>query len=214
MSVLNKIACLQNRRDNVPNQLLARELVDRRDTEGIREMADNLRDNDRNVQSDCIKVLYEVGYIAPELIAAYVDHFVNLLGSRNNRMVWGGMLALSTVAELEPDEIYEHRDAIKQAMEAGSVITVDAGVEVLAMVASGDKKRREDLFPYLLKHLATCRPKDVPQHSEKVVIAVDGKNKAEFIELLERRLTDMTPSQAARVRKVIRQAREREPHSC
>ena len=214
MSVLGRIACLQNRRDNVPNQLLARELVDRRDTKGIREIADNLRNKDRNIQSDCIKVLYETGYLSPELIAGYVNDFVNLLGSRNNRMVWGGMLALSTVAELEPDEIYKHRDAIKQAMEAGSVITVDAGVEVLAMVASGDKKRREELFPYLLNHLATCRPKDIPQHAEKVVIAADGKNKEQFIGVLERRLTDMTPSQAARVRKVIRQAREREPHSC
>lgn len=214
MSVLNKIACLQTRRDNVPNQLLARELVDRRDADGIREIADNLRNKDRNIQSDCIKVLYEVGYIDPGLIAGYVGHFVNLLTNSNNRMVWGGMLALSTVAELEPDEVYKHRDAIKRAMECGSVITVDAGVELLAILASGDKKRREDLFPYLLKHLATCRPKDVPQHAERVVIAVDGKNKQEFIRLLERRLTDMTSIQAARVRKVIRQAREREPHSC
>ncbi|MEW5815191.1 MAG: hypothetical protein AB1798_07310 [Spirochaetota bacterium] len=64
------------------------------------------------------------------------------------------------------------------------------------------------LFPYLLKHLEACRPKDVPQHAEKAAAAVTPGNKNEFISVLERRLVNLTGSQAARVKKVIKQAEQ------
>jgi hypothetical protein len=57
----------------------------------------------------------------------------------------------------------------------------------------------------LLNHLETCRPKEVPQHAEKTAVAVDAKNKKKFVEVLERRLIDMSRSQAARVKKVIKE---------
>ncbi len=63
MTILNKIAHFQNRRDEVPNQELARELAEAKNKKGIREIADNLWSEDKNVQSDCLKVLYEVGYL-------------------------------------------------------------------------------------------------------------------------------------------------------
>ena len=53
------------------------------------------------IASDCIKTLYEVGYLKPELIAPYVGDFLKLIKSRENRLVWGGMLALSTIAALK-----------------------------------------------------------------------------------------------------------------
>ncbi len=87
MSVLHKIAYYQDRRDEVPNQELARELVEARDLEGIREIAQNLDHNIPSVQSDCLKVLYEIGYLQPELVAGYAADFLKLLKSRNNRLV-------------------------------------------------------------------------------------------------------------------------------
>jgi len=65
------------------------------------------------------------------------------------------------------------------------------------------------LFRFLFKHLATCRPKDVPQHAEKTLTAVSAKNQAEFVAVLERRMRDMTGSQAARVKKAIKEAAKR-----
>jgi hypothetical protein len=61
----------------------------------------------------------------------------------------------------------------------------------------------------LLKHLATCRPKDVPQHAEQIVVAVNVGNKRAFIRVLEKRLADMSSSQATRVRKVLKEAERR-----
>jgi len=209
MSILNKIAYLQNRRDEVPNQQLARQLVEAHDQDGIREIAENLWNKDGNIQSDCIKVLYEVGYLEPGLIAPYVGDFVRLLKNRDNRLVWGGMLALSTVAQVAAGALYPHVPEIQGAMQRGSVITKDAGVLTLAGIASTSEERRKEIFPFLLKHLQTCRPKDVPQHAEKTLKAVNAVNKDAFIEVLRKRLGDMSGTQAKRVNKAIREAENR-----
>jgi len=206
MSVLDKIAFYQERRDEVPNQELARQLAETKDLAGIQEIAENLWNKNSKIQSDCIKVLYEIGYLAPELVAPYVGDFLKLLRSRNNRLVWGAMIALSAVARIAADEIYPDWGEIWKAMERGSVITVDAGVLTLAEVAASGSERCREIFPYLLDHLRTCRPKDVPQHAEKILPAVDSSNKDEFIRILEKRMDDMTPSQASRLRRVIKQA--------
>lgn len=126
--------------------------------------------------------------------------------SRHNRMVWGAMIGLSTIADLAADAIDGQRGEIQRAMERGSVITVDAGMQTLAKLATTSDERRREIFPYLLQHLQTCRPKDVPQHAEKIVIAVDTANRDEFIRTLEQRLPNMSASQTTRIRRVIKQA--------
>ena len=147
MSVLNRIAHFQNRRDEVPNQELARELAEKKDREGIREIAENLWNKDKRIQADCIKVLYEIGYIDPSLIADFAKDYLKLLRNRNNRLVWGAMIALSTIATLKADVIFDHLKEILRAFEQGSVITVDAGVLTLAGVASARHEYRPGYFP-------------------------------------------------------------------
>jgi len=209
MSALNQIAYFLNRRDEVPNQELARKLAETKDQEGIAEIAKNLWHNNPNIQSDCLKVLYEIGYLAPELIVSYASDFLKLLKSRDNRLVWGAMIALSTIAEVAADALYPHVDLIQKTMARGSVITVDAGVRALAAIAASSQERRDEIFPYLRVHLQTCRPKDVPQHAEKILGAINALNKGEFIGVLGKRMGDMSVAQAKRVRKVIQAAQKR-----
>lgn len=206
MSVLDRLACSLGRRDEVPNQELARDLAAKKEKKGISEIAEHLWDKDVNIANDCIKVLYEIGYIDPNLVYPYTGDFIKLLRSRHNRLVWGGMLALGTVASLCPDEVFEHLEAVKKAMNSDSVITKDNGVKVLADTAATNRKYNEVIFPYLLQHLSSCRPKDVPQHSEKTLPAVNASNKADFIKVLEKRIDDLSGSGLARVKKVIKQA--------
>jgi hypothetical protein len=206
MTALERIAHFQNRRDEIPNQELARELAAACDHDGIREIAENLRNPNKGIQADCIKVLYEIGYIDPELIAEYADEFIRLLHNRNNRMVWGGMIALSTVAALKPQVVIVHLDEIETAMEKGSVIAMDNGVQALARAASTHEKYAREIVPYLLEHLRTCRPKEVPQHAEKTLPAINTANKSRFISVLESRTDDLSGSALARVQKVMKQA--------
>jgi 3-dehydroquinate dehydratase len=163
MSVLNRLAHSLGRRDEVPNQELARELAAKKNKAGIKEIAENLWNKDKNIQADCIKVLYEVGVI----------------------------------------------DAIKKAKETGSVITVDNAISTLAYTAAANDKYNAVIFPYLLNHLSNCRPKEVPQHSEKTLPAMNASNKADFIKVLEKRMEDLSGGGLARVKKVIKLAETR-----
>ncbi len=204
MSILDRIASRQNRRDDIPNQELARELVEFNNLAGVKEIAENLHCKGKNIQSDCIKVLYEVGYLKPEMIADYASDFTSLLKSKNNRLVWGSMIALSTVASLKADMIYENLDRIYTAMNQGSVITKDNGIKVLATIASQNKQYEKAIFPYLLDHLKTCRPKEVCQHAESTFVAVYNQNKDNFIQILKQRESNLTSSQLTRLKKLYK----------
>jgi hypothetical protein len=206
MSVIPRLASSLGRRDEVPNQELARDLAARKDKAGIREIAENLWNRDKNIQADCIKVLYEVGTIEPQLIAGYTEDFARLLRSKNNRLVWGGMAALAEAAKANPEAGFQHLSQIKKAKETGSVITVDNAISTLATIAAANDAYNKDIFPYLLTHLSSCRPKEVAQHSEKILQAVNQSNKADFIKALEKRIEDLSGSGLSRVQKVIRQA--------
>ena len=205
MSTLEKIAYFQNRRDEVPNQLLAKEMVATQNEEGIREIADNLENKNKNIRSDCLKVLYEIGYLEPGLIADYVDEFLELLKSKDNRMVWGAMIGLASIASQRPKEIWASIDNVIRVMESGTVITMLWGMRVLARVAAADPVYKQKIFPFLLKQIQGSIPRDVPTHSESILCAVDRENKVELLAVMESRQSEMTSAQLTRYKKVLKQ---------
>src|SRR5512135_3293474 len=204
MSALDKIAYSLNRRDEVPNQELARKLAATKDRVGIQEIAANLWNQNKNIRSDCLKVLYEIGYIAPDLIAEYVDDFLKLLQAKDNRLIWGAMIGLATIADLRTKEIWKHIDEVIGAIECGSLITVVWGVKVLSSVGAADKKYLHKIFPFLLTQLQTCLPRDVPLHAESISRLVGKSNRKEFIAVLESRQSAMTSAQLSRLKKVLK----------
>ena len=205
MSVLDQLASSIGRRDEVPNQELAKKLAATKDRKQIREIAENLWNRDKKIQADCIKVLYELGAIEPKLIAEFAEDFVRCLRSRNNRLAWGGMTALAAVAKTDAEVVFRYLNEIKKAKETGSVITVDNAISTLAYTAAANDEYSKEIFPYLLKHLSGCRPKEVPQHTEKTLPAVKALNKADFIKVLEKRMEDLSGSGLSRVKRVIKQ---------
>jgi len=204
MSVLDELACMQNRRDEEPNKELARELAKKKNTKGIKEIVENLQNKNKNIQSDCISVLEQIGYLDPELIENYVSDFLKLLYSKNNRLIWGAMITISTIAHKKPKQIFDDFHDITRAIEKGSVITRDNGIKTLAIVASVNKKYNKAIFPFLIGHLKKCRPKDVPQHAEHIFVAVDSKNKKEYMDVLNKRLDILAKSQSLRIKKLLK----------
>jgi hypothetical protein len=209
MTILDRLATSLGVRGDVPNQELARELAAKNNSEAVRELAENLWNKDSNLPSDCIKTLYEIGYLKPELVAPYVNEFLKIIKSKQNRLVWGGMLALATIAALKPGEIFKQVELVKKVTREGSVITTDNGIKTLAVVAGAGTEFNQVIFPFLIEHLQTCRSKEVPQHAESTLPAVNAGNKKSFIDTLTARLEALTPSQTARVKKVIRLAQEK-----
>lgn len=202
--LLNRLGYLQTRRDRTPNLDLARDLVARDDKAGIREIAKNMWNENKNIHWDCIHVMYEIGTIDPNLITPYAEDFIKLLKSRHNNMVWGAMTALAETARVRPDFIFKHLDEIKKAKEAGSVITIDNSISALAHTAAANEDYDKAIFPYLLRHLSTCRPREAPQHAERILPAVNESNKDEFIKVLKKRNDDLSGAAFTRLAKIIR----------
>ena len=205
MSVLSKLSSMQGRRDEEPNKELARELVRTGNIEGIQEIAENLWNKDTKIQSDCDGVMEEIGRHKPKLIEEYVFDFLKLLSNKRNRRVWQAMICLSFIAESKAGEIFEHRETILNAMEKGSVITQDNGIKILASVASVEDEYHQELYPYLIEKLKTCRPKSVAQYAESIFCAVKSENREEYIGVLNKRIGILTSSQQRRVKKIMRE---------
>ena len=204
MSVLSKLASAQGRKDEEPNKDLGRELVENHDIEGIREIAENLWNKDKRVQTDCLSVLEQVGLLEPELIENYVADFIELIFSKDNRLVWAAMINLALIADRKPQEIFEHYDDIVKVIEKGSVITKDNGIKTLAKIASTSTEYKEVIVPYLMEQLRSCRSKSVPQYAESIRVAVNLDNQEQYLSILNERLDALSAAQQRRVKKLLK----------
>lgn len=204
MSVIDKLAASLGRKDDKPNQDLAKELAEKEDTKAIEELLENLNHKDPKIASNCIKVLYEIGYIKPELIKDFANEFIDLLTSKNNRLVWGGMIAVQTITSLSPKKIWKRRGEIINAFEKDSVITQDRAIMSLAELSSIDKEYEKRLFPIILDYLDNCRAKSFPQYAESVFIAINKGNKDEYLRILESRLSNLEGTRKKRIEKLIK----------
>lgn len=101
-TIIDQLACSLGRRDEVPNQELARNIVKRKDKNAVKELVQHLQNKDKAIRNDCIKVLYEIGETEPALISSFANNFIELLDHKDNRMQWGAMTALSAVTKENP----------------------------------------------------------------------------------------------------------------
>jgi hypothetical protein len=202
--LLNRLGYLQTRRDRTPNLDLARDLVARDDMAGIREIAANMWNDNKNIHGDCLNVMYEIGRIDPNLITPYADDFIKFLKSKHHNMVQGAMFALAEIAKVKPDFIFSHLDEIKKVKETSSDnITVNKSISALAQTAA-NVNYSKTILPYLLQHLLSCHHKEVPEHAERILPAVNENNNFEFIKTLEKRLDELSGSDFTRLKKIIR----------
>lgn len=203
MSILDKLASAQGRRDEVPNQELAQQLIMSSDKAAIKLLIENLKNKDKHIQSDCIKVLYEIGEHEPKLIAQYTGSFVELLQSRNNRLVWGAMTALDGITSVNPKDIYDNLPTILDAAEKGSVITKDHGVNILIKL-SANTAYAQNALVLLLDVMKGCATNQLPMYAENALPVITEAHKKDFIRVLTSRLTDIEKeSKRKRVERVI-----------
>lgn len=206
--VFSLLACSLGENSDEPNIRLASSLCLSRNEDAVGTLINGLFSPDKAIAGDCIKVLYELGRLSPDMIADYSNDFVKLLSSKNNRLVWGAMTALAQIAPLNPHDLFAHRDEIIRAYETGSVITRDESVSVFAAISRADMKYERVMFPLILKHLETCRPKEIPQHAERAFPAVNKKNASSFEKVLMKRADLLTEPQKKRIDKLLRAVRE------
>ncbi len=203
MSIINKLASSLGRRDEVPNQELAKRIASTDDAGAIKELVENLGNKNKDIQSDCVKVLYEIGESKPALVAPYAKNFIALLDSKNNRMQWGAMTALSSIAAENPKSIYSALAKIVAVSDAGTVITKDHCVKILVKLC-GIKQYAEDAFALLNEQILNAPENQMPTYAESTLPFVNEKNKAGFIKMLTSRLADIeTETKKKRIEKVL-----------
>ena len=207
MSIIPKLATSLNRRDEVPNQELAAEIVKLGDKTAIAELIENMANKNKGIRHDC-KTLYEIGYLIPKLISEHITAFLLLLNGKDNRMQWGAMTALGCIGGERPDEIFAALPKIIDAADKGSVITRDHCVKILVML-SLNSKYADKTLPLLVEQLMTCPANQLPMYAENAMPVVDAANKDRFIQVLASRLAGMErESGRKRVEKVIKKVQK------
>lgn len=203
MSVIPRLATSLNIRGEVPNILLAEEIVKTHNYAATVELSSLFSGKSKALKSDAIKVLYEVGYRNPKLIADYYHLFISLLQSKDNRLQWGAMTALDTLVPLKPDELFREIDKIIEAANKGSVITRDHAVNILLSLCTNKKYAAKSyaLFFSILKDSPTNQ---LPAYAEKALGIMDAAHAHLFKDILSKRLSDVnTPTKKRRLEKVI-----------
>jgi hypothetical protein len=205
LSVLEKLATTLNRRDEVPNQELARRIVRERDAVAVQELIENLSHKHKGIQGDCIKVLYEIGAANPDLIAKYYREFGELLESKHKRLVWGAMTALDTIAATEPKAIYGMLSTIlKVADNSGSVIARDHAVGILVKLGML-KPYKPDCVALLIEQMLSCPNNQFPMYVEMSLPVIDAGNRERFQQVIETRMRKLDKeSQKKRVARVLK----------
>ena len=204
MNVNDLLTSTLKLKGNEASVLLAKELSFSKDKVSIKKLVVNLNNKDKKIQSDCIKTLYEIGYLNPELISDFHAEFIQLLKSKNNRLVWGGMIALATITDLRHKEIFDSLDKIMETINRGSVITIDNGVEILAKLNKHDNYFNTT-DPLLADQLWKCPIKQLPQYIEKAQVSITKKNKKIFITIIEKRKSEcQSDSQVKRLEKSLK----------
>jgi len=204
MSILNKLSTALHRRDEFPNQELAKQIVDKKDSRAVKELVENLNNKSKDIQHDCIKVLYEIGERKPVMIAGYINEFAALLDSKNNRLQWGGMSALNRITLENPKAIYSILGKIVSAADKGSVITKDNAVAILIKLSSF-KQYTHAAFSLLTEQLINCPTNQLPMYAENAMPIINDKNKSIFIKTISSRLDEIEKdTKRKRVEKVIK----------
>lgn len=204
MSVIEKLAISLNRRDEKPNQELAKAIATRKDKSAVKELILLLQHKSKDIQFDCIKVLYEIGDLQPSLIKDYVTNFVLLLDSKHNRNIWGAMHALDCITKEDPAVIYSHLPKIIDAALKGTVITKDHASGILLKLCAV-KKYSDNAFVLFMELISNCPTNQLPKYAENAMGILHSKNKGAFIHLLQSRLKEIKEeSKRKRVEKVIK----------
>lgn len=204
MTVINQLASSLGRRDEVPNQELAKQIAANNDKNAVAELIAGLEHKNKDIQSDCIKTLDELGKLSPKLVAPHIEALLALLNHKNNRLQWGAMSALNAIANEDLKAIYQALPAIIASADKGSVITNDNCVGILIQLCAV-KVYTDDAFSLLNERLIKCPTNQLPMYAENALPIINETNKSTFINTLTSRLSEIEKdSKRLRVEKVIK----------
>jgi len=206
MSVIEALSTSLKLKIQDPNIALAKEIVNSNNESGILELINEL--GNKKLASDCIKVLYEIGYLQPQLIKKYATVFLDLLAHKDNRMQWGAMTALAEISKVNPEFVFENLSEILQASDQGSVITKDQAVNVLIELAKLDSYYHK-AFSLLNEQLLKAPNNQFPKYVEQTFTIYKPEDKEVFIKTIELKIVEIdVESKRKRADKILQKLKK------
>jgi len=201
--IADRLSGAMDRRDEAPNIELAEQIAASSDRAAVGELVDLVRAGTPRQRNDAMKVLYEIGARDPALIGGHCPVFLEALGSRTNRQVWGAMQALDSVAELRADEIAAELPRIIEAADRGSVIAKDRCTSLLTKLARSGYA--EKAVPILVERLKDAAPNQFPTYAEQTASVITPAQKPGLITVIRSRLAGITQrAKRERMEKLLR----------
>lgn len=203
-SILPFLASALSRRDEQPNLDLAQRIVQENDAAAVAELIENLSNRSKDIRHDCIKTLSEIGAREPSLIAEYVERFLDLLDNKDNRLQWGGMTALSAIAQKKPAELFEALGKIIAVADKGTVVTRDHCMKIMAQLAQVEAYN-EDVVPLMMEQVLASPVNQLPMYAEFTAPVIHAARVEEFTAAIRTRLVDLElEPKRKRLEKVLR----------
>lgn len=199
----SRLASALRHRNQQPNIDLALDLAQREDIAGVAELAALLTSGAKPLRHDAITTLYEVGAQKPDLITPHIEVFLQLLSSRDNRMIWGTLYALDAICVTVPKVMMANLDAILDAADRSSVIAKDKTMSILARLNSLEKFSPV-VAPVILQRLRNAAVNQFPMYAELTAATIASQDKAALVKILKTRREAISyPAKKNRIDKLL-----------
>jgi len=208
MPIAHRLASALKRKDQAPNIELAIDIVEAEDCEATRELAELLATGTKSQRHEALKVLYEIGYREPAMLAPHIELLFDELDSSNNRTLWGAMIALSTLVAANPTRIMKGIDQLMDAAERSSVIAKYHMVKILVALAALPRHHNE-VMPHLFQMVESAAINQFPTYAERAAeVLIQPSEAKRLITLIEaRHFPANHAAKARRMAKLVRSLR-------
>lgn len=179
-----RLASALRRKDQDPNIELAIELANGREETCVEELFRLLDTGPKKQRHDALKVLYEVAQREPDLVLPFLERLLDGLASRDNRILWGTLYALSALVELAPEPLMEHLPRILDASARSTVIAKDKTMLILVGLAA-DERFHQAVLPELLAHVEAAATNQFPTYAERAAEVLLPPELPRLIALIE-----------------------------
>lgn len=207
MNVIEALSTSLNLKVQEPNIALAKEIVNTKNESGVLELINEL--NNKKLASDCIKVLYEIGYLEPKLIEKHATIFLDLLSHKDNRLQWGAMTALCEISKVNPEFAFENLNQILHTSNEGSVITKDQAFNILIELAKIDQYYNK-AFSLINEQLMVAPKNQFPKYVEQTFTVFKPKDQEVLIKTIELKIVDIdVESKRKRAEKILQKLKNK-----
>lgn len=212
--LLNRLAVSMQRLDDMPNLELAAEIVQTDDEESLRILVSVLERHDDHHAPDASRVIFEVGTRAPQLLQQHAERLLAMCEDSQKEMLPYTMYALSPVAHLHAETLWDMRDLFWSALTDLTLpasLAQAGAVRLLSALCAAGPDYARTLAGGLVDLLGKCMPKDVAFFAESVLPALGTAHSHRAKPVLDRRMKELTPAEVARLRRAVRAAQTGQP---